>query len=469
MTGNTLPSDSTSERDQTIVRLSDDRSGRTESNGGSDMPRSEAGRCDRRQFLRGIGVVASIGALPGIAVPAAADDDASLPNDIVIVNDDESDEKNVTYRFTVSGSVEALSDPGGDDADGDTASGTVHTWKDGYDYSGEITSFEYSGPATVLLDGTQVDPGLLGSGSGDDGDDEDDESGGDDGGGEDGEDGNFETVAVPAGETYTRRIGDDEVLENVCFDISAEESHVNIDCRGDGWTLRNVGVKGTSTYPEKTQVIHVNCDGEGLIENVYLGDGSDAECHGTGIFVNRKSEGTLTIRNANVQDWVDNGIYASAPGHAFKSHGGCEVVIEDSYGRNNNTANFRIGSDGSAVRDCVSVVDGPVPAKIGPDGEENHNCRPVWVTEGGDCTVEECDLVAIHEHASYCVVESEHDVGGTVRVTDCRLTTREKRWTTGNGEIIPENVSYPDEDEAKTAVPEGVPETAEAAASGGSR
>lgn len=313
-----------------------------------------------------------------------------------------------------------------------------------------------------------MNPDSLGDGSndGDSGDGDSRNDAGDDGeSDEDSDDENFEVVTVPAGETDIRRVEDGETLENVLFDISAPESRVDIDCRGDGWTLRNVGIRGTSTYPGKEQVIHARCDGDGLIENVYLGDGSETGCHDTGIFVDRRSEGRLTIRNVNVQDWVDNGIYASAPGHARKSHGGCEVVIEDSYGRNNNTANFRIGSDGSVVRGCVSLADGSVPAKTGSDGETKRNCRPVWVTEGGDCAVENCDLVATHEHASYCVVESEREVGGTVRVTDCRLTTRERRWRTKLGEIRPEDVSYPDEGEAATAVPEGVPTTPEEAAS----
>lgn len=86
-------------------------------------------RRGRREFLRGASLAASIGALSiGAASRVAADDeDTSLPNEIVIVNDDERNEADVTYRFTVSGEVEALSEPGGDDAEDDTASGIPST------------------------------------------------------------------------------------------------------------------------------------------------------------------------------------------------------------------------------------------------------------------------------------------------------------------------------------------------------
>jgi len=441
-------------------RTTETNSGQSE-NEESNGLRDKSEGCGRRGFLRGLGAAAApFAGLTGVATRASADDD-SLSREIVVSNEDDEE---TSYRLTVDGALEAMDDPLGDEVAENTVNGIVHGWKDGYRFSGAITRFEHDGPVTVHLDGEQVDPDSLGSGSADGASADDDSTDGDDA---DDVGDDFETVAVPADETYTRRIEDGDVLENVRFDVSAEGSHVNLDCRGDGWVLRNVGVSGESTYPEKDQVIHVDCDGEGLIENVYLGDGCDARHHGTGIFVSRESEGRLTIRDVNVEDWVDNGIYASAPGHARRPNGGCEVTIENCYGRNNNTANFRIGSDGSTITESVSVANGPVEAKVSSDGDVKRNCRPVWVTEGGDCVVENCDLVATHDHADHCVVEGEREVGGTVRVTDCRLTTREKRWRTKHGEIVPRDVSYPDEGEATTAVPDGVPETAEEAASGG--
>ncbi|WP_416841654.1 hypothetical protein [Haloferax sp. DFSO52] len=77
-----------------------------------------------------------------------------------------------SYEFTVSGSVEQTDDPGEDNVSGSTVSGAVGGGLDSFDFTGEITSFSIDGPATVSLDGQEVDPATLdgssdSSGSGD--------------------------------------------------------------------------------------------------------------------------------------------------------------------------------------------------------------------------------------------------------------------------------------------------------------
>jgi len=99
----------------------------------------------------------------GSKVLVVSDPDGSQPND---------------YRFSVSGDLEALDDPRGDDVDGDVASGTVYGGSDGYSYSGETTSFSYDGEIEVTIDGEAVDPDALGSRS-DEPDSGDDRSDGD--------------------------------------------------------------------------------------------------------------------------------------------------------------------------------------------------------------------------------------------------------------------------------------------------
>jgi peptidoglycan/xylan/chitin deacetylase (PgdA/CDA1 family) len=106
--------------------------------------------------------------------------DDSVRTELVVTDPDGSQPND--YRFTVSGDVEALDDPRGDDTDGDSAWGTVYGGADGYSYSGEITSFSYDGDIEATIDGEAVDPATLGSGGGEDDDDGDTGEGGDDGG-----------------------------------------------------------------------------------------------------------------------------------------------------------------------------------------------------------------------------------------------------------------------------------------------
>lgn len=72
------------------------------------------------------------------------------------------------YEFAVSGDLEhsEADDATIDDHDvveGSTASGRVWGWKDSYRFTGEIETFELDAPATVYLDGQEVDPVTLGT------------------------------------------------------------------------------------------------------------------------------------------------------------------------------------------------------------------------------------------------------------------------------------------------------------------
>jgi len=71
------------------------------------------------------------------------------------------------YEFTVSGDLQKSTANGAsvndyDTVDGSTATGRVYGGKDSFEFSGEITDFSLSGPATVLVDGTEVDPATFG-------------------------------------------------------------------------------------------------------------------------------------------------------------------------------------------------------------------------------------------------------------------------------------------------------------------
>ena len=71
------------------------------------------------------------------------------------------------YEFAVSGALEKSTDMGAtiddhDTLDGQTATGHVWGGKDSYRFSGEISQFELQDPATVYVNGVEVDPSFLG-------------------------------------------------------------------------------------------------------------------------------------------------------------------------------------------------------------------------------------------------------------------------------------------------------------------
>ena len=70
-----------------------------------------------------------------------------------------------TYEFGVTGRVEPDPETGSfdpqDTADGDTASGAVVSGTDGYLFTGDVADFSLNGPATVRLDGEEIDPAAL--------------------------------------------------------------------------------------------------------------------------------------------------------------------------------------------------------------------------------------------------------------------------------------------------------------------
>jgi len=153
--------------------------------------------------------------------------------------------------------------------------------------------------------------------------------------------------------SYEVVLEDGDVLANK--HIKSNGSSVSIVARGSDWEIRNVGIEGKP--PENPITVRVtDSGGSGLIENVYVeGVGSSDE---TPIFVHRKHEGTLTIRHVNVGNTPEtHGIYASAPGSPSwrKQGGGGAVQIEKCYAHDLGWNGFRIGTDGSYVKDSVAA------------------------------------------------------------------------------------------------------------------
>ena len=254
------------------------------------------------------------------------------------------------------------------------------------------------------------------------------------------------TYEVPEGEQVRILVGENEYgeygdLENAL--IKAEGANVQIKSFGDDWTIRNVGIEGPTDGDQPD--IDLDTDGgSGLVENVYLGDG-DANDSG-GIFVKKEHSGTITVRDCYVAEYLDNGIYASAPGQS--DGGGGTTGIENCYGENNGVAHFRVGGEGSYVRDSVAVTD---------DAPGGYISRGVWARRD-DIEVENTDIKLTGDDATSAIWAT----GGAS--VDYRNSDYETTYPYGDfdGDVDTTDIgSDPD-----TSPPSGVPTSAEEAAGG---
>ncbi len=193
---------------------------------------------------------------------------------------------------------------------------------------------------------------------------------------------NYRTITVPAGQQKAIHVGDGVTFENVLIDITASGAGVSITTSGNGWTIRNVGIKGQDSGRNFMIMPGVESpDGHGLIENVYMGDGIKAGKRGGGIWVNANlpHRGVITIRRTHIANTVNNGLYASGPGS--KGEKGI-TNVEDSYFRSNNISNIRLNALGSRtpyVKNTVVKVDGSTPPcgdKCSAPGTVNN--RGIW-------------------------------------------------------------------------------------------
>lgn len=268
----------------------------------------------------------------------------------------------------------------------------------------------------------------------------------------------YTTYEVGAGETFVRRIDSNETFENALVDVSADGAGFDISASGRDWTIRNVGISGTSGPERNGSAFNLQVD-EGStarFENVYLGDGA-IDGDNAGVFVPTSHAGTLRIRRCHVANWPDNGIYASAPGRNERDGRNGIVRITDSYAYNNNIAGFRLGTDGSSVERSVVHVDSDVP----DNAASKENARGIWVKEGGSVRIENCDVLLEGPDGTVCIAESGEDSGGRARVVSSSIAA-------GAGtKRFKGNVSRKDIDsDPDVTLPSGVPESATAAARG---
>ena len=263
----------------------------------------------------------------------------------------------------------------------------------------------------------------------------------------------YDVFEVPAGQTHSIRLGDGDVLENVLIDITANGAGYDINASGDDWVIRNVGIRGSWDYNPGSSVFRVRVrspNASGLIENVYLGDGDQGTTwRTTGIFVYRDHAGDLEIRNVNIQNFSDNGLYGSAPGNP--SHHGAPgsngvVRVIDSYAAGNEKSGFRLGTEGSYCENCVMW--------------NNHGQRGYW---GYYQTTELIDCDIGSHSGDISAGASVYNSAATVVATNTRFETTTLHYNRAS--IVGSSAGRP---QHRSPEDVGAPTSAEVAASGAS-
>ncbi|WP_336003534.1 hypothetical protein, partial [Halorientalis halophila] len=262
----------------------------------------------------------------------------------------------------------------------------------------------------------------------------------------------YSLVEVAAGDTKTVQVSGGETFENVLFDITAEGAGAQIFADGTDWTIRNVGFRGKEPEGIEPLVLAER----GLVQNVYIGDGSVAGDSTIGVYTeNDVSEGPLEFENVHIGYFTNNAIYAT-PTLAVENEGPV-VNIRASYFENNNISNVKLGSPfgDCTIEDTVMRVDGDVRAH--PNGIGR---RSVWAHSEQTADGEEIPTTTVLRN---CDIQGmlKTDNNGRIELENTRHDGIRDTDGTSEGGIYGESAGSPD-----LTPPADVPMTAEEAASG---
>ncbi|SEV82407.1 right-handed parallel beta-helix repeat-containing protein [Natrinema salifodinae] len=241
----------------------------------------------------------------------------------------------------------------------------------------------------------------------------------------------------------TIRISSGETWENKLIELGNGNT-ITIIAKGTDWTIRNIGFRGTlgatGTAPNSGTVFGIADTGDGTstLENIFWERGNPSRPSNERpllMWVDPDHSGHLDVRNVNFGHAGCNGIYGSAP--AYNGNGGT-VHIDGCYTYDNHHTGLRIGDNGSKITNSVVYKSGSRSAS-----------RGIWVWAGN--------------YGSGATIENTHVITNGAGSGIARR----------NGPSIDMDGVYTDDGSGTDGspehfVPDGCPESAEEAASGGS-
>lgn len=200
----------------------------------------------------------------------------------------------------------------------------------------------------------------------------------------------------------------DLLMENVTFDFREADygGPVHLLLEGDS-TVRDVTYRGSCSNQIGTFKVAVQDEGGSAMFERVTSLNDDANNTLTGIFVTAKHAGVLTFADCTLENFSDNGLYASAPGKP-EGRDGAVHVVGGTY-RNNNIANVRLGSTGATARHLTVVVDSETP------GWGGLNARGIRLRNKADQVIENCEITFGPEAAdSFGAIVFHSENGGAI-------------------------------------------------------
>lgn len=222
------------------------------------------------------------------------------------------------------------------------------------------------------------------------------------------------------GDDHAWLVGDGDVIA----DHGDQQVLFNIDAFGDAHVrIQNITMRGLDTGPD-SKIRTIAWDAESLIElvNVNRPDGAVNGQSATGFFVPQEHAGTVRFVNCHVENFSDNGLYASAPATANNGQNGLVEVYGGLY-RNNDVSGIRLGSDNCLVQSVAVVNDATAPTSDADPGIQ----RGIRIRHDGEnIRVDDLDLyhLDVPGVGGPFEVEDGHPdfgPGGSTSVTNTRI------------------------------------------------
>ncbi len=204
---------------------------------------------------------------------------------------------------------------------------------------------------------------------------------------------------------------EDLVIDGIDFDFRDVDSGgpVHLFLQGDS-ILRNFSYVGSCSNQLGIARIEVSDPtGTALVENFEAGNTDDNQTL-TGVYVSDGHAGELTFRNCALNEFSDNGIYASAPGGP-NGNDGIVHVIGGTF-RNNNISNVRLGSTGATADSVTVIVDDETP------GWGQLNSRGIRLRNKENQEIRNCEIRFGPEAADSFGGIVFHQANGGARIVD---------------------------------------------------
>ncbi len=207
---------------------------------------------------------------------------------------------------------------------------------------------------------------------------------------------------------------DSLVMDGIDLDFREVDSGgpMHMFLHGDS-IFRNISYHGSCSNQLGVARIEVSDpDGTALVEN-FEARNTDENHTLTGVYVSDGHAGELTFQNCAMDEFSDNGIYASAPGGPNGSDGVVHVI--GGTFRNNNISNVRLGSTGATAENVTVIVDDQTP------GWGQLNSRGIRLRNREEQIIRDCDITFGPEAADSFGGIVFHQANGGARIIDTSI------------------------------------------------